>query len=392
MSPRFSLVYPTRHRPDFVAQALAFVAQQGDAENFEVIVCDNVIDESLSCEKVCTESGLTNIRYVRPPAPLGMVDNWNYAVQFATGDYVCIFTDKIFLLPGALDRVDRALRYMEEPEIISWVSDAFQPSRYPDYFGAGQYTATQADEASAEPAVAYDPMEALRIKCRGDVSRYEQTPSQYCRGKMVFGAYSRALIERIVTKYGQLFLDISPDYTSMVLALAEAKSACELSSSAVVSIATDISNGVLTSTNDALSLKYLKLLSGDINDMMANTLVPGLYASQANIVSHDYLAVQRRYGIDVDLDVRNWLVYCIEDLSRPDRVWSSADVEQSQTAIMHGFVGALPPDDQVAVISKLESRFDARNRGALTPNIPGQRLSWPVTSLSQGVQRRAAWS
>ena len=382
MAPRFSLVYPTRHRPDFVAQALAFVREQGDADNFEVIVCDNFIDPELSCEDVCIASGLTNIRYVRPTAPLGMVDNWNYAVQFATGDYVCIFTDKIFLLPGALERIDRALTYVHEPEIISWVSDAFQPSRYPDYFGAGEYTATQADDATAAPAVAYEPLDALRIKCRGDVSRYEQTPSQYCRGKMVFGAYSRELIGRIVAKYGQLFLDISPDYTSMVLALAEAKSACELSSSAVVSIATDISNGVLTSTNDALSLKYLRLLSGNINDMMANTLVPGLYASQANIVSHDYLAVQRRYGIDVTLDVRNWLVYCIEDLSRPDRVWSSADVEQEQTNIMHRFIGALAPDDQSAVVRKLESRFEARNRGALTQSIPGQRLSWPVTSLS----------
>ncbi|MEO7359690.1 MAG: glycosyltransferase family A protein, partial [Gemmatimonadaceae bacterium] len=377
MAPRFSLIYPTRHRPDFVAQALSFVRQQGAPDDFEVIVCDNFIDPTLSCERVCRESGLTNIRYVRPPTPLGMVDNWNYAVQFATGEYVCIFTDKIFMLPGALDRISRALTHMHEPEIISWVSDAFQPSRYPDYFGAGEYTATQADEARAAPAAAYDPLEALRIKCRGDVSRYEQSPSQYCRGKMVFGAYSRELISRIVAKYGQLFLDISPDYTSMVLALAEATSACELSSSAVVSIATDISNGVLTSTNDALSLKYLKLLSGDMNDMMANTLVPGLYASQANIVSHDYLAVQRRFGIDVTLDVRNWLVYCIEDLSRPDRVWSCAEVEQEQTNIMHQFVGALAPNDQSAVISKLESRFDARNRGALAQATPGQRLSWP---------------
>lgn len=391
MPPRFSLVYPTRHRPDFVAQALSFVRQQGAVQDFEVIVCDNFLDEKLSCEQVCRDSGLTNMRYVRPGEPLGMVDNWNYAVQFATGDYVCVFTDKIFLLPGALARIDRALVHMNEPEIISWVSDAFQPARYPEYFGAGVYTATQADNASPSLAESYNPLEALRVKCRGDVARYEQSPSQYCRGKMVFGAYHRTLIERIVRRYGQLFLDISPDYTSMVLALAEAKSACELSSSAVVSIATDISNGVLTSTNDAISLKYLKLLSGNLETMMANTLVPGLYASQANVVSHDYLAVQRRYGIDVTLDVRNWLVYCIEDLSRPDRVWSSPEVEQQQTQVMHQFIGGLPPADQMAVIERLESRFDARNRGTLTTETPGQRLSWSAGSLAEAVKRRSAW-
>lgn len=391
MSVRFSLVYPTRHRPDFVAQALALLTQQSFAD-FEVIVCDNWIDPALSCEQVCNESSLTNIRYVRPPEPLGMVDNWNHALQFATGDYVCIFTDKIFLLPNALERINRAVRPLGDPEVISWVSDAFQPARYPDYFGAGEYTATQADDANISAAVLYDPIEALNTKCRGDVSRYEQTPSQYCRGKMVFGAYHRSLISRITERFGQLFFDISPDYTSMVLALALAKSACELSSSAVVSIATDISNGVITSTDDALALKYLRLLSGDLDTMMANTLVPGLFASQANLVSHDYLSLKHRFGVDLNLDEHNWLAHCVEDLSRPDRVWSSPEVEQQQTSLLHQFIGALPSAEQHAVIHRLESRFESRNRGTLTQSIPGQRLSWPVQSLAQGVQRRAAWS
>lgn len=392
MPPRFSLVYPTRHRPDFVAQALAFVRQQNAEPEFEVIVCDNWVEEALSAETVCRNSGLTNLRYVRPPSPLGMVDNWNYALQFATGEYVCIFTDKIFLLPGALARIDRALVRMGDPEIISWVSDAYQPARYPEYFGPGRYTATQADNATEESAQAFDPFEALQIKCRGDVSRYEQSPSLYCRGKMVFGAYHRKLIDRIISRFGQLFLDISPDYTSMVLALAEAKSACELSSSAVVSIATDISNGVLTSTRDEISLRYLKLLSGNLETMMSNTLVPGLYASQANVVSHDYLAVQRRFGIDVSLDARNWLVHCIEDLGREDRIWSSPEVERQQNELMQAYILALPSDMQHEVIRRLEQRFEARMRGTLTSEIPGQRLSWPATSLAQAVQRRSAWA
>lgn len=391
MSVRFSLVYPTRHRPDFVAQALRLLEQQAFA-NFEVIVCDNWVDPALSCQSVCEASALTNIKYVRPPEPLGMVDNWNYAVQFATGDYVCIFTDKIFLLPDALHRIERALQYSEDPEIISWVSDAFQPSAYPNYFGAGEYVATQSDSPTNEPAHSYDPQEALQTKCEGAVSRYEQTPSVYCRGKMVFGAYHRTLIERIVSRFGQLFFDISPDYTSMVLALSVAKSACELSSSAVVSIATDISNGVLTSTDDALALKYLRQLSGDESTMMSNTLVPGLFASQANLVSHDYLALKSRFHLNLQLDVSNWLCHCIEDLSRPDRIWSSSETEQQQHQLVQEYVTALATDDQHKVIQRLETRYHDRNAGRISTPVPGQRLSWHVTSLAQALQRRCAWS
>lgn len=391
MTPRFSLVYPTRHRPDFVAQALSFAGLQGAGSDFEVIVCDNWIDESLSSEQVCRQSGIANLRYVRPPEPLGMVDNWNYAAKFATGDYVCLFTDKIFMLPNALGRISRAIDAAGEPEIVSWVTDAYQPSSYPDYFGAGIYTAVQADQASNGFVEPYCPKDALSCKSIGDVSRYEQTPSQYCRGKIVFGAYHRSLISRIVEKYGQLFFDISPDYTSMVLALAEAKSACELSSSAVVSIATDISNGVLTSTNDALSLKYLKLLSGDINAMFANMLVPGLYASQANVVSHDYLVLRNRFNLDFALNEKNWLVYCIEDLSRTDRTWSSPEVEQRQMSLMYEFVGKLAPDVQSAVVERLERRVVERNSGQLGLTPPGQRLSWQTSSLGAGIRRRSAW-
>ncbi len=391
MSVRFSLVYPTRHRPGFVAQALGLLEQQRFA-NFEVIVCDNWIDPALSCETVCAQSPLPNIRYVRPPQPLGMVDNWNYAARFATGDYVCIFTDKIFLLPDALQRIERALQYQEDPEMISWVSDAFQPSAYPDYFGAGEYVATQADSPTNELAHSFDAQEALQTKCRGDVSRYEQTPSVYCRGKMVFGAYHRSLIERIVNRFGQLFFDISPDYTSMVLALSVARSACELSSSAVVSIATDISNGVLTGTDDALALRYLRQLSGDERAMMANTLVPGLFASQANLVSHDYLALKSRFELELKLDMSNWLCHCIEDLGRPDRKWSSPETEQQQHVLVQEFVGALAVSEQHQVIERLETRFQQRNAGRLSIPVPGQRLSWQVTSLTQALQRRCAWS
>jgi hypothetical protein len=177
----------------------------------------------------------------------------------------------------------------------------------------------------------------------------------------------------------------------MVVALSEARTACEMSSSAVVSIGTDISNGVLTSTNDAIALTFLQMLSGDAQAMMDNMLIPGLYASQANNVSHDYLAVARRFGLPLALDVPNWVVYCIEDLTRPDRVWSSAEAERGQMLVLYEFVNALPPAQREAVVERLRMRVEEKQRGAVHGVIAGQRHSWPCASLAHGVQRRAGW-
>jgi glycosyltransferase involved in cell wall biosynthesis len=99
MVATFSLVYPTRHRPEFIAQALRILEAQGH-EGFEVVVSDNYTDPDLSCETVCRRSSLARLTYVRPPAPVDMVDNWNHALAHATGDYVAFLTDKMFVLPG----------------------------------------------------------------------------------------------------------------------------------------------------------------------------------------------------------------------------------------------------------------------------------------------------
>ncbi|MEP6778827.1 MAG: glycosyltransferase family 2 protein [Gemmatimonadaceae bacterium] len=389
MPPRFSLVYPTRHRPAFLAQAISYLEQQ-TFRDFEVIVSDNWIDSALSCEEICRNSTLQNLKYVRPAKPVGMVENWNFAAGQASGEYVAVFTDKMFLLPDALERVVRALPLEAEsmPEIVSWTSDSYQPASYADYFGGGTYTAVQSDVASADRVIRYAPREALHEKVAGLRSRYEQTPSQYCRGKIVFGMYHRNLIERIVKQCGQVFHDISPDYTSMILGLSLANSAVELKSSAVISMNTDLSNGLLGANHDEHALGYLRSLSNEPEVFFRNMLVPGMYAAQHNVVSHDYLSLQRRFNLEFDFDRLNWLGYCIEDLSKVDRVWSSAAIEERQMGLMYAFMGTLSAEEQARVVARLEQRVAVCAPSGVAA---GQVLTWQSRTLSDAVARRCNW-
>jgi hypothetical protein len=385
VTPTYSIVIPTRHRPQFVARSLQLLEQQGISD-LEVIVADNWTDPGLSCREVCAHSTLRGLRYVHPDAPLGMVDNWDFGLGHATGEYVAVFTDKIFLRPGALSRVHDAVVGSGRPEIVSWVTDFFKPDSFSDYFGAGRYTMSVPDSVRAPGWLAYDPVLALGAKASARVARSEQSPSLYCRGKIVFGFYHRALLTRIADRFGRLFRDISPDYTSMVLALSEARSAVELNGSEAISMVTDLSNGDLASTGDAHALGYLQQLSGDLAGFLHSMLVPGMYASQANMVSHDYLWARRAFGLDFAFEPENWLVHCIEDLSRPDRRWSSEAIQAQQMGLLYAFIEARTSESQAIIMQRLEHRGVLRAAGRLQSAAP--QLTWASPSLTEAARQR----
>jgi glycosyltransferase involved in cell wall biosynthesis len=362
MSARFSIVYPTRHRPEFVRQALRILETQRH-DSFDVVICDNYLDPALSCEEICRDSSLANLIYVRPPRPVGMVENWNHALQFATGDYICYLTDKMFVLPDALGRIERAIDAARGPEIVSWTSDAYNPESYADYFGDGLYFVLSSG-GRPDRYRSFSPVRALDRRGRGEVSRGEQNSSDYSRGKLAFGAYRRELVQRIVKRSGALFHNINPDYTSMVLGLAEARSAIELTASCVVSVNTDISNGMLCDTDDAAALRFLNSLAGGAESIMPKLLVPGLYVSVHNWVAHDYLALRTDFDLSFAFNVVNWLVYCHEDVYRPSRHWSDARVEAEQKGLLDAYLASLNPPVADAV------QVQVRARAARVPPTP----------------------
>jgi glycosyl transferase family 2 len=354
MEPRFSIVYPTRHRPEFIAQALRILEGQRH-DSFQVVVCDNYVDPALSCEAACRGSSLANLTYVRPPQPLGMVENWNHALPHATGEYVSYLTDKMFVLPDALGRVERAIAAARGPDIVTWTGDAYNPASMADYFGEGTYVGI-APHAGSDRHRRFSPARDLNRRGRADQARGEQSWSEYSRGKIVFGAYRRELIERIVARYGALFHNINPDYTSLVLGLTAARDAVELPLSCVVSVNTDISNGMLSDTNDAVALAFLNSLTGGAESILPNLLVPGLYVSLHNWVAHDFLTLRSRFGLSFDIRVPNWLVYCIEDTLRPGRQWSDPRVEAQQKGLLSAFLDSLDPGVRSAVNARIAVR------------------------------------
>src|SRR6266576_2940044 len=96
---RFSVVVPTRDRPDLLEFCLESLAGQ-TAEDVEVVVSDN--PAQTPAREVFDRWSRPGWRYVRPERPVPMHENFERACAEATGDYVAVVIDKTVLQPSAL--------------------------------------------------------------------------------------------------------------------------------------------------------------------------------------------------------------------------------------------------------------------------------------------------
>ena len=121
-----------------------------------------------------------------------MHDNFERAVDAATGDYVAVVIDKTLLHPSALAVADRALR-AQPADIVTWQNEGFAPVDEARDLARGRFQRRRARRArrrSTTPPL-ISPF-ASPTRAAAGVDRVH-----YVRGKIVFGAFSRPLLERI---------------------------------------------------------------------------------------------------------------------------------------------------------------------------------------------------
>lgn len=348
---RFSIVYPTRNRSLLLEAGLKALTQQTN-QDFEIVVADNPSEDELSVERICEGFPQLRIVYKRAPRELGMTENWNHALQFCSGEYVLYLTDKMMLLPATLENVELVFEGLGPQDIVSWPSDAYSSEVPGDYLGPGIYNEAAGSWPGPDNRTyrVFDPQAELEFRLNAKVSRPHQKPHDYARGKICFGTYSVDLINRIQHEHGQLFWPISPDYTSMVLALGTASRAAEFQNSGVVSINTDISNGELNAKQDDRAFVFMVNESKANPQVMENLLIPNLYAAQHAVVGSDYMEMLKKLGVSLRPNLMNWTRHCFDDLNRRDRTWSSDQVRQQQMDIYRNFVQRLKTGDRLLVL------------------------------------------
>lgn len=326
---KYSIVYPTRHKPKFIEMALYFISKQ-KVSDFEVVVSDNYINPDFSCEFICKKA-LTmydyKLHYVTPKEDLNMVDNWNFAYTHTTGEYIIYLSDKMFLLPTTLEMIENCNE--ESPEIINWLKAPYYPENYPEYFGVGDYV-------RIKPTATY-----MHYDAKKELIRKYKTPQvfsgRYYVGQLYMGAYKRTLCEKIISHTGALFHPFAPDVTSMLFGLFFAEKAVEFSSPGVVVVANDLSNGNACLKSSKSLASYVNAFAlENAEEYSSQALVPGIRHSLFNYVARDYMFCEK--STMCDLNEINWLASIAEELSSRTKEWADSYERNADLSTMNSYI------------------------------------------------------
>jgi cellulose synthase/poly-beta-1,6-N-acetylglucosamine synthase-like glycosyltransferase len=321
--PRFSVLVPTRDRPDLLGFCLEGLAQQ-TFPDVEVVVADNPVE--LPAREVFERWRRDGWHYVRAPQPLTMHDNWEFGLQHTTGELVSVAIDKTILQPSALELANRVLEDDPEADLVSWWNDGYNPDDEAGELGDGILIPTP---QTRDPG-RFDAAAELRKMFSLD-ERRGADPIHYFRGKIVFGAYTRALLERIRHRCGQVFFPLTPDYTSRVAALALTRGAIDIGRPLLVSYNSRRSNGQRVGSTASFAKSFVL---GTAPEALRQLPIPGLYASVHNLVAHDCATSAARLAPEPlpELDRENLVRRAREDLDA--LVWDSTKERDAQYALL----------------------------------------------------------
>jgi glycosyltransferase involved in cell wall biosynthesis len=189
-SPFFSVLIPTRNRPNLTSDLINSVLSQSFSD-FELIVADNSSDEE-------TQTIIGNIADPRlvnlKTGGLNMAENWEKGIRACSGSYLLLFSDKMVLKEGSLEYLASYInRY--SPDCVNWDIDSFfdneltyienKPSCHEDIIKS----------SSLLKRILGSEFDSVRIPC-------------HCNS-----AISMSVIQLIKAKTGRVSMQLNPDYT-----------------------------------------------------------------------------------------------------------------------------------------------------------------------------------
>ncbi|MGY6708391.1 MAG: glycosyltransferase family 2 protein [Rhizobiaceae bacterium] len=193
--PRFTIVVPTRNRPGELVLTLETLRQLRNAD-VSILVSDNSDAALAEQNRRNVETALagTAFSYVRPARSMNMVDHWNFAVGHADGDYVGIVSDRLTLVPAALEIIDRVIRETGA-ECVCWAATIFDTGNSEVHKPHG--SRVEADIKSSQEIL----------------QRFAASEMVWISPRFLNSFCSRRALEAIKARHGEYFGGISPDFS-----------------------------------------------------------------------------------------------------------------------------------------------------------------------------------
>ncbi len=189
----FSIVIPTRNRPEMAAIAIRSALRQ-DFEDLEVVVSDNSTSNLADkLEATVVELVDDRVRYVRPPTELKMGEHWDFALHEARGEYVGYLTDRMAFKRNALTQLSQEIA-TDKPYVISYSSSGILEVAPPYRLQRPPFTGhTESYESSW----------VVRL--------LSQSVAPWGAPCMLNSFASRALLIQMESAYGAVMASVAPD-------------------------------------------------------------------------------------------------------------------------------------------------------------------------------------
>lgn len=268
----FSIVIPTRNRPQVVTNAVASVLRQSFAD-FELIISDNSNADLASQNQRALSEALSDprVRYIRPDSTMSMVDHWEWAVRHVNGNFTGILTDRMALKPYALDMLHKTLND-SGADLIVYAHDILIGDHPPYRIKSARHN-LRANIISSEAILA----DCARAKISG---RLPRMLNSFC---------STRRLQELVAQYGSVFSGLAPDYSFCFRILDSLDSFVSLDFPLLLVTHEDLSNGIAFKYDrpNEHSREFLSLY-GDVAPWFDYAPIPEMGGGLNNVIYLEY--------------------------------------------------------------------------------------------------------
>ncbi|GEM_PF-1531209 len=200
-TPLISIVIATKNRVDYCIQTVNTLLEY--PEDFELVIQDNT--DSLEL-KAFAELNFTDkrIKYNYTPPPFSSIDNFNAALELATGQYVCLLGDD----DGVLENFFEVVKWAAEQDI-----DSVCPRHFINYLWPNESSTGRMIMPNATNQIWYNrPLENIQALVDDGIVLY----TKFNLPKLYHGLVKKSCLDQVKAKTGYYLGGLSPDIYSAV--------------------------------------------------------------------------------------------------------------------------------------------------------------------------------
>jgi len=208
MDPKFSILVPTRQRPDTLLATLAtLIWHPGD--DYEIVVADNFGDDEVTAVIQAVQQRHPRVHHIRSDRVLPMAANWERGLAACRGEYVSVLGDDDGFMPSTLDVVRKVLA-ATDARVFSWdIHNYWWPDTIAHWNRNRLY-------------VTLGNNDVMWADSRPTLINTYRDPAAFGHLPMIYSAFvHRDIINAVNARFGGYFVppELSPDVTSGIINL-----------------------------------------------------------------------------------------------------------------------------------------------------------------------------